>query len=130
LFVLDIILSVLVAVGLTELLVRAFRVRASWRRRWSAWLIVFLAAWGGGVWLMPGAAAEVGWVAYCLPFTLVGLVAIVVIAAASPLHRLTTAADREAFEREEQAVTVSVIVFFWSLCALLLAAVASGYWTR
>lgn len=79
---------------------------------------------------MPGAAAEVGWVAYCLPFTLVGLVAIVVIAAASPLHRLTTAADREAFEREEQAVTVSVIVFFWSLCALLLAAVASGYWTR
>ena len=56
--------------------------------------------------------------------------AIVVIAVASPLHRLTTAADREAFEREEKAVAVSVVVFFWSLCVLLLAVVASGYWTR
>ena len=79
---------------------------------------------------MPGADAEVGWIAYGLPFIVAGLFAIVVIAVASPLHRLTTAADREAFKREEQAVTVGVIVFFYSLCALLLAAVASGYWTR
>lgn len=127
-FVLDAVLSVLVALGLTELLIRLFRVRASWRRRWSAWLVVFLAAWAGGVWLMPGAAAEVGWIAYCLPFLLVGLAAVVVIAVASPVHRLTTAADREAFEREQQAVEVGVIVFFWSVCALLLAAVVSGYW--
>ena len=79
---------------------------------------------------MPGAAAEVGWIAYCVPFAGVGLFATLVIVVASPLHRLTTAADREAFEREEQAVTVGVVVFFFSLCALLLAAVASGYWSR
>ena len=33
-----------------------------------------------------------------------GRLAIVVIAVASPLHRPNTAADREAFERGEQAV--------------------------
>lgn len=126
-FLWDVLLSILVAFGLTELLLRVFHVRGPWRRRGWIGLVVFLAAWSGGVWLAPGAMREVGWI-YGLPFVLAGLAAAFVIAIVSPSHRLTTAADRKAFEREEQAVSTGVIVFFWSLCALLLAVIVRGYW--
>jgi hypothetical protein len=127
---LDILLSLAVALGFTEFLIRAFRMRGPWKPRWSLWLVVFLAAWGGGVWLGPSSMQAMGWLGYCLPFVLVGLAAAFVIALVSPRRALSTPSDREAFEREEQAVGMGVVVFFWSLCALLLAVIVHGYWFR
>ena len=130
LFLVDVALSILVALVLAELLVRAFRLRGPWQHRPYVALVVFLAAWAGGVWFAPGSFGEAGWIAYCLPFVLVGLAAALLIAVISPLHALTTRADREAFEREERAVDLGLMLFFWSLCALLLAVAVWGYWTR
>jgi hypothetical protein len=131
LFFLDIGVSVVVAMGLTAVLVRAFRLHGPWQHSWAVWLAVFLASWGGGVWFAASPATyEVGWVGYCLPFVLVGLAAAVAIAVISPLHALATTSDREAFEREERAVGAGVLLFFWSLCALLLAVVVRGYAIR
>ena len=130
LFLVDIALSILVALVFAEILVRTFRLRGPWQHRPYVGLVVFLAAWGGGVWLAPGSFGEAGWIAYCLPFVLVGLAAALVIAIVSPLHALITSADREAFEGEELAVTLGLTVFFWSLCAFLLAVVVWSYWTR
>ena len=130
LFLVDIALSILVALVFAEILVRTFRLRGPWQHRPYVGLVVFLAAWGGGVWLAPGSFGEAGWIAYCLPFVLVGLAAALVIAIVSPLHALTTSADREAFEREERAVDLGLTLFFWSLCAFLLAVIVWSYWTR
>jgi hypothetical protein len=129
LFVLDIALSVLVGLGLGELLMRVFRLRPH-GRRWPVWLVVFLASWVGGVWFAPGAMHDVGWIGYLLPFVLVGLVAALTIVLVSPYHALVTTSDRRAFEREQQAVGAAVIVFFWTLCALLVAVIVHGYWIR
>ena len=130
LVLLDILLSLLVALALTEVLIRGFRLRGPWGSRWSLGLVVFLTAWGGGVWFAPKAMQAMGWIGYCLPFVLVGLAAALAIAAVSPRHALGTASDREAFEREEQAVGMGVIVFLWSLCALLIAVIVRAYWLR
>jgi uncharacterized membrane protein len=130
LFLVDIALSILVALVLVECLVRAFRLHGPWQRRPYVGLVVFLAAWGGGVWFAPGSFGDVGWIAYSLPFVLVGLVAALVIVIISPLHALTTSADQEAFEREKRAVDLGLTLFIWSLCAFLLAVVVWSYWTR
>lgn len=129
-FLLDVALALLVAVLLTELLVRTFHLHGPWRYRRFLWLVLFLVPWSAGVWLAPGSIGEGGWIAYCVPFVLAGLVAAILIALISPLHRLTTPADQRAFAREETAVGAGVTVFFWSLCALALAIVVWGYWTR
>jgi len=130
LFLVDIAVSVLVALVLAEFLVRAFRLRGPWQHRPYVGLVVFLAAWGGGVWFAPGSFGEAGWITYCLPFVLVGLAAALVIAVVSPLHALTTRTDQEDFEREERAVDLGLMLFFWSLCAFLLAVVVWTYWAR
>jgi hypothetical protein len=129
LFLVDIALSILVALALAEALMRAFRLRGPWQHRRYVALFLFLAAWAGGVWFAPGSFGEASWMVYCLPFVLVGLAAALVIAIISPLHALTTRADQEAFEREKRAVDVGLMLFFWSLCAFLLAVVAWSYWT-
>jgi hypothetical protein len=127
---LDILLSLVVAFALTELLIRVFRLQGRARPRWSLWLVVFLTAWGGGVWLGPKSMQALGWIGYCLPFVLVGLAAALAIAVVSPRHGLRTASDLEAFEREEEAVGMGVTVFFWSLCVLLIAVIVNAYWFR
>jgi hypothetical protein len=130
LFLLDMAVALVVALLLTEILVRLLRLHQSWRTRRILWLLLFLVAWSAGIWLAPGPVDQVGWIAYSLPFVLAGLVAAVLIAVTSPLHRLTTPADRREFEREEAAVGVGVIAFFWSLCALLVAVAVWGYGAR
>lgn len=129
-FLLDIAVALLVALLLTEALVRLFRLRGPWRYRRALGLVLFLVAWGGGVWFAPEPIGESGWIAYSLPFVLAGLVAAVAIAVTSPLHRLDDPADRKEFEREETAIGVAVAVFVSSLSALLFAVVVWGYWTR
>jgi len=119
-----------VALLLTELLVRLFRLQGPWRYRRALGLLLFLVAWSGGIWLAPEPIGKAGWIVYCLPFVLAGLVAAVAIAVTSPVHPLTTPADRKEFEREETAVGMGVIVFFWSLCALLFAIAVWGSWIR
>lgn len=130
LFVLDVVVAIVVAAIVTVLLVRTFRVRGPWRHWGSVWILVFLLAWCGGVLLAPTSFGGLGWLAYALPFVLVGLGAAFAIALLSPPHTLGNASDREAFEREERAVGMGVVVFFWSLCALLLALIVGGYWLR
>jgi hypothetical protein len=112
------------------LLVRVFRLHGPWRYRRSLWLVLFLVAWSAGVWQLRGPIGRTGWIEYGLPFVVAGLIAAIVIVLISPLHRLVTPADRKEFQREQSAVETSLLVFFWSLCALLFAIVVWGYWTR
>lgn len=128
--IVDIALSAMAAVALTELLIRAFDLRGPWRRRWSVWLVVFLAGWGGGAWFAVRSMNRIGWIGYCLPFVLVGLVAALAIAILSRLHAPSLASDPELLEREERAVGTGVLLFFWSLCALLVAVLVHGYGSR
>jgi len=124
-----ILIDILVAVGtallLSMLLMRFAHLHGPWRRPWAFPLVIFLFAWAGGA--LAQASEFSGWLIYAIPFVLAGLVAAMLIVATSPRHDLKTREDSDEFRREQEAVLVSVTVFFWALIGVLVAAVAMAY---
>ena len=89
-------------------------------------LILFLASWAGGLWLVPFGplAWEVSW----LPMVAVGLfVALLLAAAAASSDRYPGSIG--SVDRDTTAAAAAIVfgVFFWILVVALLAAIGSGY---
>jgi hypothetical protein len=124
-FLIDIGLALAASLLLTVLLLRFVHEHGPWRKPWPFGLAIFLFAWAGGVWLAPESTS--GWLIYWLPFLLVGLLAALLIVAASPRHDLRSPEDVEQFEREGRAVMSSIAIFMWILWATVLGVIAVGY---
>lgn len=89
-------------------------------------LIFFLAIWAGGVWIAPFGPVIAGrsW----LPFVLVGLFLLLLIAAASaPREPPRTATEARLEAEEAAAVGTALSVFFWILLLGLMAAILVAY---
>lgn len=109
--------------------------QAKSRRRVSIFfLIVFLGAWAGGVWLSPVGPTLLG--VYWLAFFGVGLIFALVLEAVSAFAALppdnapATASEEQSEKREERAIESVLGVFFWILLLAFLAAIAFGYVRR
>lgn len=85
-------------------------------------IILFLVAWVGGVWIQP--FGPLAWGTAWLPFFLVAFfVALILLAAAAPSRRRVPASG-------ETEVSDSAIIFggfFWMLIVFLLAALGLSY---
>lgn len=89
-------------------------------------VIFFLAIWAGGVWLIPFGPTIGG--GYWLPFLVVGLFVLLVVAALSTPSRPPRGAAEAEVEAEEAAVAGTVLgVFFWILLLGLVGAVVLAY---
>ena len=122
----DLLVAVATALVLSFLLLRFVHLHGPWRTPWAFPLVIFLFAWAGGASVGAGLGSG-GLLLYALPFVVAGLAAAMLIVASAPRHDLKTQEDSEAFHREEEAVAISVVVFFWGVIALLVAAVAVAY---
>lgn len=90
-------------------------------------VILFFVTWAGGIWLRP--LGPVLWHVYWAPFVAVGVVAALLLVAATPQRRPRN--RREALQaRDEERVLVNAFgLFFWVLVAVLVIAVAGRYLT-
>lgn len=123
--VIDLGLALATALALSWLLLRFVREHGPWRKPWAFASVVFLFAWAGGAWIAPGLSS--GWVTYWVPFVLVGLVTAVLIVTVSPRHDLASDEDREQFQREQEAVMISVSVLWWVLGATMIVLGVAAY---
>jgi Mg2+/citrate symporter len=130
-FWIHIIVAAIVAIVLV-LLFAGF-IGASWRRRDGAWasiwllfLIAFLAAWSGGLWIRP--IGPPIWGTFWVPFVIAGLLVLLVFAAMAPPRRRPRTA-KEAIEEAKDTVAVEATLnsFFWLLLFFLILGVILGY---
>ncbi|MFW6163994.1 MAG: hypothetical protein ACODAJ_14605, partial [Planctomycetota bacterium] len=105
------------------------RVEAPWAAALFVFLVLFLAAWAGGVWLMP--FGPVLWGSRWLPFVLVGLVvALILLAVGSTVHQPGSSAEAVAQARETAVMGTVFGIVFWALMLCLLAAIVVHYAAR
>jgi hypothetical protein len=124
-FIADFLFALAVGLLLTALFGAVFRTRGPGAAWWTFLLIVFLAAWAGGLWVRPFGPPLFGvtW----LPFLLMGLFFALLLAAAIPVRPPRTRAEAIAQARAEEATVTAIGVFFWILLIGLLVSILLGY---
>jgi hypothetical protein len=124
-FIADFLFALAIGLLLTVLFGLVFRTRGPGAVWWTFLLIVFLAAWAGGLWVRPFGPPLFGvtW----LPFLLMGLFFAILLAAAIPARPPRTYGEAIAQTRAEEATVTVIGVFFWILLFGLLLAVVLGY---
>lgn len=81
-FLADFLVALLVALLLTALFAAVFGTTGPWSGFWVYFLLILLMAWVAGIWVRPFGPAV--WGVYWFPFLLFGLIAALLIAAATP----------------------------------------------
>lgn len=124
-FILDLLFALSIALILTLVFFGVFRNRAPWIYFVAFFVIVFLASWAGGLWIIPFGPTmfSVTW----LPFSLAGLFfALLLVGAAA--NRPTTYQHETVEQRETKgAVSLIFIISFWILVIGLVVAIILGY---
>ncbi len=121
----DILFAMVVAVGLTLIFAKLLRNVGPWALWWMFLLLVFLAAWAGGVWITPVGPQLFG--RYWLPFLLAGLFFALLLAAAAPVSPPRTEEAAQLVAQAEEATSTGVSIFFWILLLALIVAIVVAY---
>jgi Ca2+/Na+ antiporter len=125
-FLLHFILALLIGFILAIIFSRGFRRRGPWASFILFAVVVFLAAWAGGIWVMPFGplVANVA----LLPFLLVGLLVALLLAAVPPVEeqsdvKLVSDEEKRRASRQRRMVDA----FFWVLIVALLVIILIRY---
>lgn len=124
-FFLHMLFALGIGVVVALIFAAGFRRTGPWSNILAFFLIIFLAAWAGGIWLGPCGPVCAG--VYWLPFLSVALLVGLLLAAAAPPRRSRGAMEEVTGMEEEAAVEEALDVFFWILIVALLIAVFAGY---
>jgi hypothetical protein len=124
-FFADFLFALAIGLLLTVIFGAGFRRTGPWGAWWAFLLIVFLAAWVGGVWVRPIGAPLFGvnW----LPLLFMGALFALLLASVVPASPPRTRAEAVVRAETEEAVAVAFGAFFWILLVGLLVAVLLGY---
>ena len=120
-FFLDLLAAFIIALVLTLIFVTLFRAPGPWGAWWIFLLVVFLAAWAGGLWVTPIGPPVFN--VYWLPMLLVGLLVAMLIAAAVPPAPPRSTAEMVA----EQEAATALGVFLWILLLGLIGVIVLAY---
>jgi len=124
-FFVDLVFAFLAALLLSLLFTAGFRRPADWANFLIFFVVVFLAAWAGGVWLTPFGPAV--WGVYWLPFLLVALVIALILAALVPNRPPRSRRQAELQAEEAAEAETALSVFFWILMVVLLIGIIVHY---
>jgi peptidoglycan/LPS O-acetylase OafA/YrhL len=97
-------------------------------RRWPTvlvfFLVIFLAAWAGGIWITPVGPTFLGiyWISFFSAGLIFTLLLVTVRAFSSRASR-----DRNDETRQEEDLEITIGVFFWILLLILIVAIIIGY---
>ncbi len=117
--------ALIVALALLAIFGLGWRRYGPWESFLVFFVIIFLAAWAGGLWIGPVGPVFYG--VYWLPFLLFGLLFALLLAASGPERRPRNRQETEARVRDEDVLEVTIDVFFWVLIMMLVLAVIGRY---
>jgi len=127
-FFIDLLFALIFALILSAVFIMAFRRKDPWGRHFIFFVIIFLAAWAGGVWLKP--IGPPLWNVYWMSFLLVGLLFAILLAGTglpkgrSPFS--TTVSEEE--EEAEEKITIAILgAFFWIFLVALAVFIIVHY---
>ena len=127
--VFDLVVALLVALLLSSILFLGFRRTGPWASFLFLFLVLFLATWAGGIWIMPFGRPLGG--VYWLPFLMVGIVFALLLAAIVPpgkeeesTIKLVTEEEKRAQERTARR---TVGLLFWLFVGVLVLAIVLRY---
>lgn len=125
-FLFDFFLALAIAGLVTAAFALLFGRRGPWARSSLFFLLIFLAAWAGGVWITP--IGPPMWGVYWLPFLVVAVLFAFLLAAATPPER-PPRSRIEAWEQEREMATTALVVetFFWLLLVSLVLIILLRY---
>ncbi|MDG5815049.1 hypothetical protein QA601_08170 [Chitinispirillales bacterium ANBcel5] len=124
-FYIEFLIALMVALFITAIIAAGLRKSASVRRYVSIFILILLAAWAGGLWLVPVGPDFAG--VSVLTFVIVGIITALILAiGAYPYYPI--------FQREENPTNPKrpikaqpVSGFFWLLLVILALAIIAGY---
>jgi hypothetical protein len=111
------ITALIVGLLVTAVFAAGFRRRGPWNSIIWFFLVVFLAAWAGGLWMQPYGPTL--WGLSWLPMLMLALLFGLLLAATTPPPRRRTAPLPKTELREEEVSTVAIGTFFWILIVVL-----------
>lgn len=115
----EFLFAIVFGILLTLIFRSLFKRSGPWSRGIVFFLVVFLAAWVGGIWIAPLGPTLFG--AYWLPFLLAGLFMALIIAAVMP-KGIDGPVARENYVSAER-----FDIFFYMLLGGMLVAIVLGY---
>lgn len=123
----DMMFALLFAALFSVVLLVGFRSKGPWKSLFLFFIVVFLAAWAGGIWLSPLGPTWGGspW----LSILLVALIFALLLAAAAVPPEYGAAAGVLSPGESKGEKKRSVKLFFWFLLGILLAAIVIRYIT-
>ncbi len=122
----DFLFSLLVALLLTVIFAAGVRRHRTRAVLLGFFIVVFLATWAGGVWLVPPGVYS--WGLAWMSFLAVGLVtALLLTALIPPLKAAQTPEEQSRREKSEVAVIFAFDIFFWILLTALGVVIIAHY---
>jgi len=134
-FLVDLFVALIIGLILTVIFWPPLRMSGLWADLAGAagflwfFILVFLAAWLGGVWIAP--VGPPLWGIYWFPFLMMGLLFALLLAATAPIRLPHRRRETLAEAREEPSVDESTFVvlnlFYWILLIVLIASILAHY---
>lgn len=120
-----ILFSVLVGVLLTAILLLGLQRQRTWREFLIFFMVIFLAAWAGGLWVKQ--VGPSAWGVYWVPFLFTGLIFALLLAATAPPRMPRSLPEQVEQARQEKKIERELGWLFWLLIAALIATILVRY---
>jgi hypothetical protein len=102
-----------------------FRRTGPWANVGIFFLVIFLAAWAGGLWISPAGPVFLG--VYWLPILLFSFIFAVLLAAIVPPERPEPKVETISEVKNKEAAVRAFDIFFWTLLLSLVIIIILGY---
>lgn len=126
-FIVDLLFAFVMAGIFTLVFAVGFRRPGPWSSVVAFFLVIFLAAWAGGLWISPAGPVFLG--IYWLPILLTAFLVALLLASVPPRrppHVETVSVAKER-AREEQTVRRAFDAFFWAVLVGFAVLIVLGY---
>jgi hypothetical protein len=126
-FLVDVLFALSMALIFTMIFAVGLRRTGPWSSVAVFFLVIFLAAWAGGLWISPAGPVFLG--IYWLPILLVAFFIALLLAAGPPRRppHVKTISEAEEEAQERRAVARAFDAFFWVLLVGFGVLIVLGY---
>lgn len=122
----ELFVALIIGFLLTLIFATGFRRSGAWASAMIFFILIFLATWAGGLWLVPFGPVVFG--VYWLPFLMVGLIFALILAATTPIEPPHKPSDVATEMKEGAETRVIFDLFLWGGVILLSIAIVLGYY--
>jgi uncharacterized membrane protein len=125
-FFIHLVFALLVGLILTAIFALIVRAKGPWTSLLAVFVLIFLASWAGGVWLLPFGSPL--WGTYWLPFLVVGLIFSLLLGAlVSSSPSTVEVVEPQKEEARRKRAVLALGIFFWILVGVLIVAIIVHY---